>query len=474
MINNLRIQNFKSWQDTGEMKFSKITGFFGPNSSGKTSILQMLLMLKQTAESSDRSQVLNFGNSDSFVNLGTFRDALHHRGDQSAVNGSSSQEIPSLDWSLSWNLPKPLKITSSESKGEVLFSPESLNFSGSVREVSGKSAYRIVSQKFSYHFNEGVDFYTLGMERKRLDRDEYELIHQNVDLKRTQGRPWPLPIPIKCYGFPSQAAGYYQNAEFLPDFNLAFEELWGQVFYLGPLREYPQRQYISGGGQPVDVGRRGEKVIDALLASRQAGKKISLGPGRGRKSVTVEEYVAFWLRDLGLIHSFAVEAIAQGSNLYHVRVQKTASSPPVLITDVGFGVSQVLPVLTLCFYVPEGSTIILEQPEIHLHPLVQAGLADVFIDAIKKRKIQIILESHSEHLLTRLQRRIAEEEIASEDAALYFCERGKASASKLLPLELDAFGNISNWPTDFFGDEFAERSAMMQAAIKRKQKHQVK
>ncbi len=452
------------------MKFSKITGFFGPNSSGKTSILQLLLMLKQTAESSDRSQVLNFGNSDSLVNLGTFRDAIYHRYDRSTANGSLPQEVPSLEWSINWNLPEPLTITSSESKGAVLFSPKSLKFSSSVREASSKSAHRIVSQNFKYHFNEGSKSYTLGMERKRLDRDEYELIHQNVDLKRTQGRPWPLPIPIKCYGFPSQAAGYYQNAEFLPDFNLAFEEFWGKVFYLGPLREYPQRQYISGGGQPVDVGRRGEKVIDALLASRQAGKRISLGRGRGRKSVTVEEYVASWLSELGLIHSFAVEAITEGSNLYHVRVQKTASSPPVLITDVGFGVSQVLPVLTLCFYVPEGSTIILEQPEIHLHPLVQAGLADVFIDAIKKRKIQIILESHSEHLLTRLQRRIAEEELASEDASLYFCERDESSASKLLPLDLDEFGNIKNWPKDFFGDEFAERAAMVQAGIKRKQK----
>lgn len=470
MINNLRIQNFKSWQDTGNMKFSNITGFFGPNSSGKTSVLQLLLMLKQTAESSDRSQVLNFGDSNSLVNLGTFRDAVHHKHEQSAANGSSSQDALTLEWSLGWDLPKPLTITNSESKGAILFSPKNLEFSGSVRETGSKSNRRIVSQNFTYHFDEEGKPYTLGMERKRLDRDEYELTHQNVDLKRTQGRPWPLPIPIKSYGFPSQAAGYYQNAEFLTDFNLAFEEFWGQVFYLGPLREYPQRQYIWGGGRPIDVGRRGEKVIDALLASRQAGKKISLGPGRGRKSVTVEEYVALWLRDLGLIHSFAVEAIAEGSNFYHVRVQKTASSPPVLITDVGFGVSQILPVLTLCFYVPEGSTVILEQPEIHLHPLVQAGLADVFIDAVKKRKIQIILESHSEHLLTRLQRRIAEEAVDSEDASLYFCERDESSTSKILTLEMDAFGNIKNWPKDFFGDEFAERMAMVQAGMKRKQK----
>lgn len=468
MINNLRIQNFKSWQDTGGMKFSKITGFFGPNSSGKTSILQWLLLLKQTAESPDLAHVLNFGDDRTYVNLGTFKDAIYQKSINSITNGSTPQENPSLEWSIAWELPKPLTVTNPESRGGILFSPKKLEFYGTVRETGNKSANRLVSQNFRYHFESDQLSYALGMERKRIDRNEYDLIHSNIDLKRTPGRVWPLPAPIKCYGFPAQAAGYYQNAGFLPDFNLAFEELFGRVFYLGPLREYPQRQYTWGGGQPSDMGRRGERVIDALLASRDRGEKISRG--RGYKQATVEEYVALWLRELGLIHSFAVEAITEGSNLYHVRVQKTSTSPPVLITDVGFGVSQVLPVLTLCFYVPEGSTIILEQPEIHLHPIVQAGLADVFIDAIQKRNIQIILESHSEHLLTRLQRRIAEEKIASEEASLYFCERDDSSASRLVPLDLDIFGNIKNWPKDFFGDEFAERSAMLQARMRRTRK----
>ena len=466
MIENLRIQNFKSWQDTGDMQFSKITGFFGPNSSGKTSILQLLLMLKQTAESSDRTQVLNFGDDTTPVNLGTFRDVVHHGVSQSASDGTTSSS--SIDWSLVWRLPKPLTVSSTESKDGTLFSPLKMTFQASVFENRDKELARLISQSFRYSFKDKARDFSFGMQRKSNSRNEYDLIHDGFEPIRTQGRPWPLPVPIKCYGFPSQATGYYQNTQFLPDFNLAFEEFLGRVFYLGPLREYPQRQYIWGGGQPSDMGRRGERVIDALLASRNRGKKIPLGPGRSRKSATLEEYVAKWLRDLGLIHSFAVQALTGGSNLYEVRVKKTASSPSVLITDVGFGVSQVLPVLTLCFYVPEGSTIILEQPEIHLHPMVQAGLADVFIDAINKRNIQIILESHSEHLLTRLQRRIAEEEVAPQDAALYFCERDESSTSKIVPLELDLFGNIKNWPKDFFGDEFAERAAMMQAEIRRR------
>ena len=447
------------------MQFSKITGFFGPNSSGKTSILQWLLLLKQTAESQDLAQVLNFGGDRAYVNLGTFRDALYQKNIVGSMNGLSPQETSSIDWTIEWDLPKPLTVTDPESKSNILFSPARLKFNGSVREIGNKSSYRLVSQEFTYRFDDHLDEYAFGMERKHSDRNEYDLLHTHLNLKRMPGRAWPLPAPIKCYGFPAQAAGYYQNAGFLPDFNLAFEELFGRVFYLGPLRDYPQRQYTWGGGQPSDMGRRGERVIDALLASRE-GERITRG--KGHKSTTIEKYVAWWLRELGLIHSFQVDAITEGSNLYQVRVQKTASSPPVLITDVGFGVSQVLPVLTLCFYVPKGSTIILEQPEIHLHPLVQAGLADVFIDAIKKRNIQIVLESHSEHLLTRLQRRIAEEVIESEDASLYFCERDEKAGSKLVSLKMDLFGQIQNWPKDFFGDEFAERTAMMEAEIRRK------
>ena len=116
---------------------------------------------------------------------------------------------------------------------------------------------------------------------------------------------------------------------------------------------------------------------------------------------------------------------------------------------------------------PEGSTVILEQPEIHLHPLAQAGLADVIIQAVTHRKIQVILESHSEHLLLRLQRRIAEEALASNDVKLYFCDAPKG-VSTLTPLDLDLFGNILNWPERFMGDTFGEVAAAEMKRIKRR------
>ena len=103
----------------------------------------------------------------------------------------------------------------------------------------------------------------------------------------------------------------------------------------------------------------------------------------------------------------------------------------------------------------------------HLHPKAQSELADVLIDVVKNRNVQIILESHSEHLLHRLTRRIAEEKLFAEDVALFFCQinEGKSKAEKL---SMDKYGNISNWPQNFFGDEMGDLAAKARAEIKRK------
>ena len=81
--------------------------------------------------------------------------------------------------------------------------------------------------------------------------------------------------------------------------------------------------------------------------------------------------------------------------------------------------------------------------------------------------MQIIVESHSEHFLRRLQRRVPEEALPHDDLAVYFCENA-GTGSNLTHLRMDTFGNIANWPTDFFGDEFGEFAAMTDAAIRRR------
>ena len=139
--------------------------------------------------------------------------------------------------------------------------------------------------------------------------------------------------------------------------------------------------------------------------------------------------------------------------------KKPPSSPPVTLVDMGYGLSQFLPVLVLCYYAPEGSTLILEQPGIHLHPMVQSQLADLLIEVVNERKLQILVESHSEHLLTRLQRRIAEKQIDQNNVALYFC-RNNEGVSTIEKLDVDESGDIKNWPENFFGDVMGDMFAM--------------
>ena len=446
MLRELTVANFKSWKSIERMRLAPITGLFGSNSSGKTAILQLLLLLKQTIESTDRAQVLEFGDERSLTNLGSFRDTIF-----------GHEKPGALAFSLGWRPARLLAIPDPQSKANVLFTAEELSFSCSLDELAADRpgvaslAYSTAGQRF-------------GLNRKPGKSAKFELSGEGFHFTRALGRAWDLPAPVKFYGFPDQVYAYYQNAGFLSELQLAFENLFGQLYYLGPLREFPQRHYAWKGSEPSDMGRSGERVVDAVLAARHRGKYIS--PGYKRPHRTLEETTAHWLKDLGLIHDFCVEPISDKSNIYQVKVRRSAKSAQVLITDVGFGVSQILPVLVLCYYVPEGSIILLEQPEIHLHPSVQSVLADVLIDAVANRHVQIIVESHSEHLLRRFQRRIAEQKLDAKSTAFYFCQL-TGDSSVLTELDVDLFGNIRNWPTDFFGDEFGEMAAITQAAANR-------
>lgn len=447
MYTSLSLSNFKSWRAIRQMRLAPITVLFGTNSSGKTSIIQLLLLMKQTAESPDRGQVLNLGDARTRIALGSFRDVVH-----------GHDTARQLSWTISWEEPEALEISDPERKGQVLFRGEDLAFSVDVSATQQTGRPTVDRMEYS------IGTHSFSMRRKTGSKYELRASANGFRFKRSLGRKWDLPEPVKFYGFPDQVRAYFQNAGFLSDLELALESQLAETYYLGPLREYPQRQYTWSGGQPEDVGPKGERVVEAILASRARNLTVSKGYRRRRRSL--EEHVALWLRDLGLVHSFSVRPISKDSDLYQIHVQKSEGSADVLITDVGFGVSQILPILVLCSYVPEGSVILLEQPEIHLHPAVQAGLADVLVETVRSRDVQVIVESHSEYLLQRLQRRIAEQAVRPEEAALYFCDVTQGE-SRLKELEVDVFGNIRDWPKDFFGDSLGELAAMTEAAAER-------
>ncbi|WBA40700.1 AAA family ATPase [Hymenobacter canadensis] len=449
MINNIRIQHFKSWQDTGTIELGSLTGFFGTNSSGKTSILQFILMLKQTIESSDRSRILNLGGDNSYIDLGTLYDVIHAHADPGIIEFSMQWPFQRVDYGRFDG--KNIKVTL-----------EDVTFSATIQRKKD----RIFVDCFSFK----GESWQVGMKRKsrvaKSNKLQYYIESKELEKGKNKSSKIESIEPEKFYGFPFSSSQATKFGGFRTmDLIYSFERLFKSIYYLGPLREYPSRLYVWAGEQPADVGTRGEKAVAALLASRQGGSDTKIK--RENITYTVEQSVAFWLKELGLIHSFKVQPIAPNRKEYEVRVQRTPEAHDVFITDVGFGVSQILPVLVLCYYVPINSTIILEQPEIHLHPAVQAGLADVFIDVIKYRNLQIILESHSEHLLQRLQRRIAEEAIDPSKIKLNFSSFTESSSS-LTALQLDEYGNIKNWPLGFFGDVMGDATAMVQAESKRK------
>ncbi|MDE0128878.1 MAG: DUF3696 domain-containing protein [Gammaproteobacteria bacterium] len=450
MLTRLRLRNFKAWREA-DQKFGKITGFFGTNSAGKSSLLQLLLLLKQTRNATDRGLVLDLGSPGDMANLGTFKDIVHGHDEDSRIG-----------WNLHWTLPKTLKIADPEA------TPARLLFEGSGLQTRCEVGLRQASlwpHELSYRFG-GAGF---SLKPKTDSATQFELTTDSEDFhfRRIRGRPWPLPRPVKTYLFPNKARSFYQNAGFLGDFELEYEKLMDSIYYLGPLREYPRREYHWTGSSPEDVGQRGERTVDAILAATAQEQRRSLGHRKRRK--TFQEMIAYWLKELGLIHEFRLEEIGKGTNLYRAMVKTSSSSVSTALTDVGFGVSQVLPALVLLYYVPEGSTVLMEQPEIHLHPSVQSGLADVMLKVATTRNVQIIVESHSEHLMRRLQRRVAEggREISFEDVKLYFVSaiKGVAQAEDVL---LNKWGEIENWPQHFFGDEMGEIAAIAKAALRRK------
>lgn len=451
MLDQLHVENFKAWKKL-DIKLSQVTGLFGTNSSGKSSLLQFLLMLKQTKNATDRGLVLDFGGPGQLVNLGSYKDVIH-----------SHDAKQRLEWNIQWTLPQKTNIYDpTKKRTEVLASGSILG----IRSVVHSNEPTLISDNLEYQFA-GFRF---SITPKKEHATEFQLNAQSPEgatfrFVRNKQRVWALPGPIKTHLFPDQAKTYYQNADFLGLFETEYESMMDSIYYLGPLREYPKREYPWSGTSPIDVGLRGERTIEAILAATSRKEMRNLRYKSPRKPF--QEMIAYWLKQLGLIDKFEIEEIGNGANLYRAIVKRDAKSPPALLTDVGFGVSQVLPALVLLYYVPEKSTVILEQPEIHLHPAVQSGLADAILTVAKARNLQVIIESHSEHMIRRFQRRVAEQQYDAKDIKLYFCDN-VAGQSKLGDLDLDIFGEILNWPPAFFGDEMTEIAATRKAILERR------
>jgi predicted ATPase len=469
MLTHLRIKNFKAWEDTGDIRLAPLTVIFGSNSAGKSSLGHLLLALKQTILATERRKALQLVGDNALIDLGTYEDCVYLHDPSKNISFEAS-------WLEKISVEKSLFTPASE--GNKLQLNVEFEYSKKNRKINTK--------EISYFLLKN-DEISLDIKYSSIIEKEFKLTSKKSPSLDCDG----YSEPDKFYRLGTTSLPPSRNLPFISDFALSTENIFNKIHHLGPLRESPRRLYLLADDAPDNVGQKGELTIAAIL---NANKNLARYGKEEARMFSFDAIIARSLHDIGLVHDFFIKPIADDRREHEVFVQVNRYSPEVKITDVGFGISQVLPALVQAYYAEDGSTILMEQPEIHLHPQVQAGLADIFIDALHvhkiekfrtvvfpgddksseqirdfgERNVQFIIESHSEHFLTRLQRRIAEEAIKPEEVAIYFVDNknGKASIEEL---RINEYGEIENWPENFFGDEMGDLVARTEAAIKRRQ-----
>ena len=411
MFTRLRLTRFKAWQATGDIRLRPVTVLLGTNSSGKSSLIQSLLLLKQTVHSPDRSVQLNLGGDEchDLFDFGRFDDVLNQ------TAGGPRQFAIAFD---------------------VEGGPEGALATGGFDCSYGQTASgSVVIQNLSLRAG------TRCFRAVRRERGAFSILVDDEVRPRLKGRHY---APERSIALPAAAlAALGADGVLAGDLSLMLRRRLEQLCYLGPLRREPARDYLWNRTRPGELGSDGRGAVDALLAS-------ALLRQEGRPDVLAG--VSFWLAQMGLADRLEVRPQGR-SNRYALIVHRDGVA--CNLRDVGIGLSQVLPVLVAACFVPPGSTLLLEEPEIHLHPQAQAVLAELLVSVSRERQIQFVVETHSEHLFRRLQTLTARQPLIRHDVALYFagCDGG---AARLRPLPLDEFGRVSHWPEGFFGDALGE------------------
>lgn len=243
------------------------------------------------------------------------------------------------------------------------------------------------------------------------------------------------------------------------------------VLYLGPLREDPRVTYPHSiaGSTHMPLGRKGESTASVLLQSQSGGRRASRAGAdrypmpKGASTPFLSDSVRAWVREFELGETLRVT----DENRYGVAFKIDRRD----LTSVGTGVSQILPVIVLCLMGQPGQIILLEQPELHLNPALQQHLADFFLAMVKTGR-QLIVETHSEYVITRLRRRVAEDETDYVHRLfnIVFAEQGDDRHTRFRVIDVDESGalGVDEWPAGFFDHAGHDVEEMMRHAMARR------
>ena len=234
MLRRLQFSNFKAWRHV-DLNLARITALFGTNSAGKSSLIQFLLMLKQTREATDRRLVIDFGSSADIVNLGGFKTVVHrHESDKR------------ISWLLEWTTPKHFSLEARYHFDRIL-SGDSLQMQCEVGIIDES----VQTFNLCYTLND-AKFQMVHNPKKNIILETENTKH----ISRGVGQ-----VYSKHYIFPDQVRRRYRKMDYLGKFELGYEQFMDSIYYLGPLRDHPQREYRWSGSRSCthkgfrDLGR---------------------------------------------------------------------------------------------------------------------------------------------------------------------------------------------------------------------------
>lgn len=483
MITEYTIENFKAFAGPATIPIKPITLIFGPNSSGKSSIFQSMLMLKQTIDEAKNKEdtLLPKG---SLVDLGSYREFINNHD----VNKRFSLKFTTVhpkyfalgqcDDTISCNqITVAIEECIEEKKVGLNFCFFNDIHSGIL--VSELDLFvdddSIPLLTYENDCVQDIDSVSLPKQDRKLSKSflktkslntqhpfysEYCKIHEegldsNFSIQLRNFLPELLddqPLHELNHQFSSKQWANNVSQVTLSISNI-LRDFFDNLTHIGPLRQYPERFFTFSGTVTEYVGQTGKYMSDILINNKELVNNVNCYIDRLR--LRYELRVMPLKSEAGDIY-----------DLYAMRLFDKTSSISVSLTDVGFGVSQVLPIIVQSILVKE-KTILIEQPELHLHPAQQAELGDLFIDAaLGENKNTFLIETHSEHLILRILRRIRETTdgtldeaaipIRPDDVSVVYAKQTD-NGTELIPLRITDDGDFAEkWPDGFFSERSKE------------------
>lgn len=495
MITKISLKNFKAFKDLNELRIKPVTILCGTNSCGKTSILQSILLTKQTLESQNPNQTILLNGR--FVHMGPFENIIFQKNLNEAmsfeftfnVTKGLRQARPRRTFYRSHFLMREFFPTiPTERRFEGI--DHYLHFKVSLKTKLPKSKRADIHTCLVDYFGFRAETMTgkaqsipgASIDLTLRESDKYIVKWDNLrnisvsssqKEKKISGELISKVIfnnfcPVSFIQDPSEGyEGFWPIEGLIYRINDFLQNLLGSYTYIGPLREEPSRRYIYEN-EIVEIGTKGENA--AYIYSREQDREIVdhffLDTNKEafiqKKKRKLSSAVQDWLNLMG-IHDFRPQSVRE--IIYLNLDSGTSSRTRVNIADVGFGVSQIFPIILEGLRMPLQNTLILEQPEIHLHPNLQMQMADYFIALALSGK-KVIVETHSDHVINRLVRRIVEDENnkLKDLIALYFITP-KGDGSFCKEIEIDDNQGIVNWPKDFFDQTASEQERIIRAGL---------